>query len=176
MARHMSLTSREMWGNSEWAKNRREYYRSEEHKKKTSEAQMNRKTTTYKCQLCGESFTTRNNSGKLLYCPECRSMKVYSRKKGESWHFNEAKQKKRFGKVLIPYENDERRLRWKNMTGEVEGKHVRCIETGEEFVSVTSAAKKMGVGRSAIREAAKNNTTRTCKTFHWEFVDNGIIR
>lgn len=175
MARHMSLTSREMWGNSEWAKNRREYYRSEEHKKKTSEAQMNRKTTTYKCQLCGESFTTRNNSGKLLYCPECRSMKVYSRKKGESWHFNETKQKKRFGKVLIPYENDERRLRWKNMAGEVEGKHVRCIETGEEFVSVTSAAKKMSVGRSAIREAAKNNTTRTCKTFHWEFVDNGII-
>ena len=58
----------------------------------------------------------------------------------------------------------------KNMAGKVEGKHVRCIETGEEFVSVTSAAKKMGVERAAIRNAA-NGKSMSCKGFHWEFVD-----
>lgn len=170
MREHMSLTSRNMWDDEEWAKERRTYYQSEKHREKASVAQMNRKTTTYKCTLCGKEFTTRNNSGKLCYCPECRKMKVYSRKEGEGWHFNESKQRKRFGKVLIPYENDGRRLRWKNMVGEPEGRHIRCVETGEEFVSVASAARKIGVERSAIRNAA-NGKSMACKGLHWEFVD-----
>ena len=104
--KHMSITSRGMWGNPEWAEKRRAYYKTEEHRKKTSEAQKRRKETLYKCELCKEEFWSRNNTGHVKYCPECRKMLVYNE---YGHHFSEAKQRKRFGRVLEPYEQDGRK-------------------------------------------------------------------
>lgn len=43
---------------------------------------------------------------------------------------------------------------------------VRCVETGEMFVSIVSAARAMRVVKSSIDQALKRGCR--CRTFHWE--------
>ncbi len=45
-------------------------------------------------------------------------------------------------------------------------KSVRCIETGEEYKSITYAAECIGVVEGSIRNAIKKGGT--CKGHHWE--------
>jgi len=47
---------------------------------------------------------------------------------------------------------------------------VRCVETGEEFYSMTAAAKAYNTYASAIKLAVDNPDRRTCKGYHWEKV------
>lgn len=48
---------------------------------------------------------------------------------------------------------------------------VRCIETGEVFPSLSEAGRTMGVRDTSIRKACVG-THKTCKGFHWEFVED----
>lgn len=102
MAQHMSLTSRGMWDNPEWVKNRREYYKTEEHRARISDAQKNRKKTEYVCELCHENFKSRNNTGNVRFCPDC-SAHLYGDKNGR--HFSRKWQIEKFGKVIREYKD-----------------------------------------------------------------------
>lgn len=47
---------------------------------------------------------------------------------------------------------------------------VMCIETQEEFATITAAAKSLNVTRNAIA-ACCNGRAHTCKGYHWKYVD-----
>ena len=44
---------------------------------------------------------------------------------------------------------------------------IRCLETGENFISMSEAARKLGVYTCAIKIAV-DNPNRTCKGYHFE--------
>lgn len=46
---------------------------------------------------------------------------------------------------------------------------VRCVETGEIFESIRSAAKAVGKNSATLSEARKYG--KTCAGFHWEYVE-----
>lgn len=48
-------------------------------------------------------------------------------------------------------------------------KRVRCVETGEEFESISSAARKMGVCQGAI-SCALTADYRTSCGYHWKYI------
>ena len=48
-------------------------------------------------------------------------------------------------------------------------KAVRCVETGEIFVSCSDAEKKTGISNAHINSCC-NGHRKTAKNFHWEFV------
>lgn len=48
---------------------------------------------------------------------------------------------------------------------------VRCVETGEEFDSMTAVAKAYNTYASAIKLAVDNPDRRTCKGYHWKKVE-----
>lgn len=51
-------------------------------------------------------------------------------------------------------------------------KRVRCVETGEVFASVGSAAKAVGVRRETLRDACNGRKyTHTAGGYHWEVAD-----
>ena len=49
------------------------------------------------------------------------------------------------------------------------GKTVRCIETGEEYTSVSHAARATGICRTVIGDCC-NGKAKTAGGYHWEFV------
>lgn len=99
---HMSLESSKRWKDKNWVNKRKTYYQSEEHKKKASEAQKNRKKTSYVCELCQERFESRNNTGNVRFCPGCSSH-LYSDKNGR--HFGKKWQIEKFGKIIKEYKD-----------------------------------------------------------------------
>lgn len=52
-------------------------------------------------------------------------------------------------------------------------KPIRCIETGEVFESIQMAANTLGLFRKASSNLiyALKKSTRTCKGYHWEYVE-----
>ena len=47
-------------------------------------------------------------------------------------------------------------------------KAVRIVETGEEFVSVTACANRIGVDKSSVNWALKHSST--CRGYHFEYI------
>lgn len=48
------------------------------------------------------------------------------------------------------------------------GKHIRCVETGEEYKSIVAAAQALHSHRNYISKAA-HNPNLTAAGYHWEF-------
>ena len=48
-------------------------------------------------------------------------------------------------------------------------KQVRCVETGEVFLTIKSAADSIGFSATTLRTALKNSA-KTCGGYHWEYV------
>ena len=49
-------------------------------------------------------------------------------------------------------------------------KKVMCVETGEIFESVSSAARSVGTSSTLISSCAKGKS-KTCQGFHWEYYE-----
>lgn len=47
-------------------------------------------------------------------------------------------------------------------------KHILCLETGEEYESVTSAATQTGIKRTALHECLSGRN-KTCAKMHWAY-------
>ena len=61
-------------------------------------------------------------------------------------------------------------LNQRSYGGESRRKAVMCIETGEEFSSITEASKNKGIGISHISRVLHGGR-KTCGGYHWKFVN-----
>lgn len=52
-------------------------------------------------------------------------------------------------------------------------KKVLCVETGETWASATAAAKTMGCCQTSLSEACRF-PHKTCKGYHWKYLDAGV--
>lgn len=49
------------------------------------------------------------------------------------------------------------------------GKPIRCVETGESFLSISDCQRKTGVSHTALCEHLKGRN-KTCAKMHWEYI------
>lgn len=54
-------------------------------------------------------------------------------------------------------------------------KKVVCVETGEVFESMVDACKKYSVDPSTMSKVLRKIEGKTCKGFHWEYVNKEIV-
>lgn len=62
----------------------------------------------------------------------------------------------------------------KILTNEPQRREIRCLKTGEIFLSVGSAARHFGISRAAIRRSCQGKTITPRCGFKFEFVDSPL--
>ena len=93
----------------------------------------------------------------------------------------ESKEKQRkamSGKKHTPEHNEKIRQShlgqgWKLSTYEKRCRKIRCVETGEIFPSIKTAAERYGLHDSNI-SVVLTGKKKTCGGYHWEYVDGKI--
>lgn len=68
--------------------------------------------------------------------------------------------------------NNVENLRWvtKKVNMENSGKRVRCVETGQEWNTITQASVETGINLTGIAHCCQGNR-KTAGGFHWEYVE-----
>lgn len=91
-----------------------------------------------------------------------------SRRMREAWKCPD-KRRRRSMRAKERWANPDFHKRASQAVAKACGKPVRCIETGDEFQTVTSAADAYGLQHSNISRSAKIGYK--CGGYHWEYID-----
>jgi len=80
-------------------------------------------------------------------------------------------------KQKISEANKRRTREFYQMVGKKHSRPVKCVETGETFESLTSAANAIGVRICSLCDALKGRS-HTSGGYHWEYIggNNGTVR